>query len=142
MRANFAFTDSNGKVRSVSKASNFATALEQQKHDFDRIRGIANAAKHLELTDIRPVANAPSRAANTAIQTAGPVRNFSVPPFCDGSDPVMEALARARGLSRRGPYGGNAQLMLARPNGNDMEFSDILRSVYKMWETLTTAHRW
>jgi len=69
VRSAFTFTDPNSTVRPVSNASQFATALEQQNADFGRIRGIANAAKHLELTDIRPVPNAPNHAANTAIQT-------------------------------------------------------------------------
>ncbi len=69
VRSAFNFTDRNSTVRPVSKAWEFANALEQQNADFGRIRGIANAAKHLELTVIRPVPNAPSLAANTAIQT-------------------------------------------------------------------------
>lgn len=57
------------QVRTVSKLEDFADALEQRNADFGRIRGIAHAAKHLKLRKVRPVPNAPSHAANTAIQT-------------------------------------------------------------------------
>jgi hypothetical protein len=112
------------------KSENFATALEQQNDDFGRIRGIANAAKHLELgpDGIRPVSNAPSHAANTAIQI-------------DGSG--------AGGYDCAGCYdlGGAAlsgipKIMLAGPNGNDMEFSTIVKSVYGMWEALKSMYAW
>lgn len=128
VRTAFTFTDGNSNIRPVATASEFAKALEQQNADFGRIRGIANAAKHLELTDIRPVPNAPSHAANTALQTefvgAGGYN-------CAG------------GYNQGGAaYGARPRGMLAGPNGNNMEFSNMLRSVYRMWETLKSAHNW
>jgi hypothetical protein len=120
VRSVFNFEDKNGTVRPVSSPAEFANALEQHNPDFGRIRGIAHAAKHLELSNIRPVANAPSHAANTAVQTTG----------------------YGQGGYGRGPYGGGPRVMLAGPNGNDMEFSSILESVYKTWETLKTGHGW
>jgi hypothetical protein len=73
VRSTFKFANRQGNVQSVSKASEFADALEQQNPDFGRIRGIANAAKHLALrpTSIRPVQNAPSHAANTVVKVVG-----------------------------------------------------------------------
>ncbi len=127
VRSGFTFTDRNGTVHPVSKPSEFATALEQQNADFGRIRGIANAGKHLQLLDIRPVANAPSHAANVALQTI-----HGQGAYGQGNS----------GYGVRGAYGGRPRIMLAGPNGNDMEFSTILESVFKMWETLKTAHGW
>src|SRR5690349_21088839 len=71
VRGSFTFTDRVGVTASVHDAASFANALEQQCPDFGRVRGIANAAKHLEIQDVRPVANAPSHAANTAVQSTG-----------------------------------------------------------------------
>jgi hypothetical protein len=70
--ADFWLEDCNGKVRTVSSSGKFANVLEQKCDDFGRIRGIANATKHLKLrhNGVRPVSNAPSHAANIAIQTA------------------------------------------------------------------------
>jgi hypothetical protein len=124
----FTFTDCNSTVRPVSKSSEFATALEQQNADFGRIRGIANAAKHLELTDIRPVPNAPSHAANTAIQTE----------FVGAGGYGCVGGYNLGGVA----YGASPKVMLAGPNGSDMEFSNILRSVYRMWETLKCTYGW
>lgn len=65
--ANFTFVDRKGSVVPVSMPSNFATALEQQCPEFGLIRGIAHAAKHLKLNDVRPIANAPNHASNTGV---------------------------------------------------------------------------
>ena len=115
VRASFTFTDKNGIRRPVSSPEEFANALEQQNADFGRIRGIANAGKHLKLKNIRPVQNAPSHAANTATQSMG----FG-----------------------QGPYGGVSRVMLEGANGNDMEFLTILENVYQMWDGLMTSHSW
>jgi hypothetical protein len=32
--------------------------------------------------------------------------------------------------------------MLAGPNGNDMEFSDVAKGAYEMWERLRTTNNW
>lgn len=120
VKSTFTYTDNDKNKHRVSKASQFATSLEQRNHDFGRIRGIANAAKHLQLTDIRPVSNAPSHAANTALQITG----------------------YGQGGYGHGPYGGGGRVMLAGPDGNDMEFSLILQSVYEMWARLKQHHDW
>jgi hypothetical protein len=120
VRAAFAFKDRTGAMVNVYDAPTFANALEQQCEDFGRVRGIANAAKHLQLSNVRQVPNAPSHAANTAVQTTG----------------------WGEGGFGRGPYGGGPRVMLAGPNGNDMEFSDVAKGVYEMWSKLRTAHGW
>src|ERR1035441_5735371 len=58
----FTFMDKKRNVQPVLSGETFATSLEQKCDDFGRIRGIANAAKHLQLrtSGIRPVQNAPS----------------------------------------------------------------------------------
>jgi hypothetical protein len=120
VRAAFTFTDGNGRETNVHDAASFANSLEQQCEDFGRIRSIANAAKHLALRDIRPVPNAASHAANTAVQTTG----------------------YGQGGYGMGPYGGGPRVMLAGPHGNDMEFSDVAKGVYDMWSKHRTAHGW
>ena len=120
VRSIFTFTDKIGAITKVSSPTHFANALEQQNDDFGRIRGIANAGKHLQLNDIRPVLNAPSNAANTAIQTTG----------------------YGQGGYGQGPYGGSPRVMLEGANGNDMEFLIIMEKVYQMWEALTKTHGW
>ncbi len=118
--ANFTLIDGNGRQVRVHDAASFASSLEQQCEDFGRIRSIANAAKHLELRDIRPVPNAASHAANTAVQTTG----------------------WGQGGFGKGSYGGAPRVMLAGPNGNDMEFSDVAKGVYDMWGKLRIDYGW
>ena len=118
----FTYINNAGVPANVSSASTFANSLEQQNADFGRIRGICHAAKHLKLHDIRPVANAPSHAANTA------------------SHAISTA---AQGFfSQWWPSSPSRKVMLAGPSGNDMEFEAILRSVYEMWGNLKRSHGW
>jgi hypothetical protein len=134
VRSAFTFTDPNGKVRTVSKLEDFADALEQRNADFGRIRGIAHAAKHLKLRKVRPVPNAPSHAANTAIQA-----EFVGADACGCQQGGYGWLETG---SSQAQYGASTRVVLAGPNGNDMEFSNILRSVYGMWKTLKSTHGW
>src|SRR5205823_9417063 len=55
----------------LSDGKTFANALGELHPDFDLIRGIANSAKHLVLTNPRPHPAAPSHAANTRVQSTG-----------------------------------------------------------------------
>lgn len=120
VRTNFTFKDKAGDIKPISSPATFANALEEQCNDFGRIRGIAHAAKHLQLHDIRPVPNAPSHAANTAVHESG----FT------------------RGIFDQGSFDSGRKVMLAGPNGNDMEFSAIAKTVYEMWQTLRAQHGW
>ena len=114
------YIDLSGNTNTVSSEKKLANELEQQNHDFGRIRGIANAAKHLKLTRIRLVPNAPADAANTRIKTTGyGQRRYGA-----------------------GPYGGAARVMLEGANGDDMEFSLICDGVYEMWESLIRLNSW
>ena len=103
----------------VIDSTTFANALECQCPDFALMRGIANAGKHLELTNVRPHPDAPSHAANTATQTLG---------WGEG----------AYGL---GPYGGGPQVALEGANG-PIQFIQIAGSVFEMWKALSTARGW
>jgi len=118
--SNFTFYDKQGASQAVSSAETFANSLEQSFPDFGRVRGIANAAKHLKLraTGIRPVSNAPSHAANTFVKSTG----YGV------------------GGYGQGPFGGGSRVVLE--GHNDLEFSQIASSVFFMWETLKSNHGW
>jgi hypothetical protein len=120
VKANFTFRNRKGVVVPVSDPASFATALEQQFPDFGLIRGIAHAAKHLKLNDVRPIPNAPSHAANTAVHA---------PTF----DPNVFA---------RGVFDTGRKVMLAGANGKDVEFEKILRTVYAMWTSLNSTYGW
>jgi hypothetical protein len=130
VRANFTCQDKIGRVVAVNDAPSFANSLEQGCHDFGRIRSIANAAKHLELNDIRPVPNAASHAANTAVHVPGAGRG--------GYGVGAGYGVKGGGLS----YAGQPRVMLAGPNGADMEFSDVAKAVYGMWVALKALHGW
>jgi hypothetical protein len=119
IRSTLTFNDKNGLQQAVSDSGTFANSLEQTESDFALIRGIANAAKHLALSNIRPHPDAPSHSANTATQSLG---------WGEGGYGV-------------GPYGGGPQVMLEGASGH-LPFSEIATSVYNMWVTLKTQHGW
>ena len=115
----FTFNDRNGLPQAVNNSGTFANALEQIESDFALIRGIANAAKHLALDNIRPHRDAPSHSANTATQSLG---------WGEGGYGV-------------GSYGGGPQVMLEGASGH-LHFSQIATSVYNMWAGLKTQNNW
>lgn len=120
VRANFTFKDHNDAVLPVSSAATFATSLEQQLPEFGLIRGIANAAKHLKLDNVRPVPNAPRHASNTGVH----------PPAFDPKVFSSSAFSTRR------------RVMLEGPNGTYIDFDGILRKVYDMWTSLKSTHGW
>jgi hypothetical protein len=128
VRANFTFTDGTGAPVAAHDSKSFANCLEQQYPDFGRIRSIANAAKHLELMDIRPVSNAASHAANTAVHE-----------HVDGSGGYG---AGAIAYNTAGSYSGPRRVMLEGPSGREMEFRDIAQAVYRMWTSLRAQYEW
>jgi hypothetical protein len=119
VRKAFTFNDKSGQPQSVKDSKTFAHSLEEIESNFALIRGIANAAKHLALKDIRPHPDAPSHSANTASQSLG---------WGEGGYGV-------------GPYGGGPQVMLEGANGH-LHFSQIATSVYDMWVKLKNQHNW
>jgi hypothetical protein len=118
--ANFSYRDRNGVVRPVTDEKTFANALGDLHPDFDLIRGIANSAKHLVLTNRRPHPASPSHAANTRVQSTG---------FGEGGYGM-------------GPYGGTPRVMLEGPGGQDREFTDLAKSTFEMWQRLSQQHNW
>jgi hypothetical protein len=105
----------------------FANALEGRCADFGRVRGIANAAKHLALKPhgVRPVPNAPSHAANTSVRiTGGEGGGYGGP----GGYGV--------GMS----YASAPRVVLAGPP--DMDFLNVAKAVYQMWGNLRSVHNW
>jgi hypothetical protein len=116
--ANFTFRERHGVARPDERT--FANALGDLHPDFDLIRGIANSAKHLVLTNRRPHPAAPSHAANTRVQSTG---------FGEGGYGM-------------GPYGGTPRVMLEGAGGEDREFSDLATSTFDMWKRLSQQHNW
>ena len=122
VQTTFTYIDRAGVQKPALTSEEFANSLEQRNNDFGRIRGIANAGKHLRLrpAGIRPVQNAPSDAANTRIQTT----------------------AYGQGGFGQGPYGGTPRVVLEGPGGSDMEFLAILENVYRMWREVMAENGW
>jgi hypothetical protein len=120
VRTNFTFKDKAGNTKPVSDSATFANSLEESCEDFGRIRGIAHAAKHLKLREVRPVPNAPSHAANTAVHEGG----FTI------------------GIFDQGSFDSGRKVMLSGANGIDVEFSNIASTVYEMWRVLQSKHNW
>lgn len=112
------FTETSGATTKVHDAKSFANALEQDCGDFGRIRGIANAAKHLSIKDIRPVANAPSHAANTLVTV------MPAPAGMEGE--LSGTVSPAPMAAARESYSPDS----------------IARTVYDMWTTLQAQHGW
>ena len=113
----FTFVDRSGNTDVVDKSSKFANYLGVNYPDFELIRGIANAAKHLQLTSWSPNPDTPTHSANLTSQSLG------------GS---------SYGI---GPYGGGPQIMLKTDNA-DQHFSQIAKNVETMWTSLNSTHCW
>jgi hypothetical protein len=118
VRATFTFKDKNNTTTKVGDGKGFANALEQFENDFGRVRSVANAAKHLKC-DRRPVTAAANNAANTFVQATG----------------------YGQGGYGQGPYGGSPRVVL-EDGGSNLEFMDIAKNVFDMWETLNRQHGW
>jgi hypothetical protein len=117
VEATFTFVDRNQATKAASSASEFANSLEQATSDFGLIRGIANASKHLDLKDIRPVHGAPSNFSNLAIYTLSSLKSHSESKY----------------------QGASVQIEAA---GQNIEFSPVAENVFKMWRNLKQQHNW
>lgn len=128
LRRTFTSTDARGNTSAVHDGKSFANSLEQQNPDFGRIRSIANAAKHLELRDVRPVPNAASRATDTSVHVPGAgLGGYGV---------------GAGYGTPGGSYAGRRQVMLEGALGQQIKFFDIAKAVYHMWTALNAKHGW
>jgi hypothetical protein len=112
------FKDKDGISRPVSDEKTFANAIRDLHPDFEVVRGIANAGKHLEVRRGNHAAS-PVSAANTYVTATG----FGVGGF---------------GL---GPYGGARRARQEGPNNQDLEFSDLATSVRDMWIAFCNTHK-
>ena len=122
IKTHFTFADKHGEVSPVKNSIMVANALRDCNIDFELVRGIANAGKHLHLKSAtkKHHTNAPNNATNTVVQSSGwGIGGYGV-----------------------GPYGGSPRVMLVGPNGQDLEFSDLGESTYQMWIKLSKQHGW
>ena len=95
----------------------FDKSLCASSVDFQLIRDIANAAKHMELTrDPQRI----THAANTAVQSTG----------------------WGEGGYGMGPYGGGPRVRIHVGPTEFEEFSVVSQSVLDMWRTIFTQHGW
>lgn len=65
----FTFTDRNGNQQPVNNNPTFANYVRDQFSDFEIVRGVSNASKHLDVTQGRHP-DAPRSAANTFVRDA------------------------------------------------------------------------
>ena len=101
-RANFQWHQSPGGAQAVTSGGHFANALADLHQDFELVRAIGNAAKHLELdpasTTRTMPSNRPSHAANTYVETT--VRWFGstkgVVTIQGSNRPLLEVLTSTR----------------------------------------------
>jgi hypothetical protein len=118
--ASFTFKDTHGASQPVYDEKTFANALRDLHPNFELTRGIANSAKHLQLKNSGPHPSAPTNAANTRVQSPG----------------------WQKGPYSMGPHSGAPRVMLEGSAGRDLELSDLARSVFAMWESLSKKHGW
>lgn len=116
--ANFTFVDKSGAAQSVSDEKTFANAVRELYPDFELVRGIANAGKHLQIRKGRHAAS-PINASNTYVTSTG----FGV------------------GGYGMGPYGGTPRVRQQGPNSQDIEMTDLAERTYDMWVKLCEDHR-
>jgi hypothetical protein len=119
----FTYLDSNRNVQSVHNAQTFANAVADLCTDFELIRGIANSAKHLELT---PRPNAP------------PPRNPAAPTHAANSYFSVSYVFQILGY----PIHTAGRVMLQGPGGQDRPVADVAGAVYQFWPRLCQAHGW
>lgn len=115
--ANFTFKDKNGTSQKVGDEMTFANAVRDLYPDFELIRGIANAGKHLVIRPGKHAAS-PVSAANTYVTST----------------------AYGTGGYGMGPFGGSPRVMQQGPNNADIEFTDLAKTTKDMWEALCAKH--
>jgi hypothetical protein len=115
--ANFSFKDKKAKTQPVTDERSFANALRGLHPDFELIRGIANAGKHLEIKPGRHP-GAPVSAANTYVTATG----FDQGTFDDAT------------------FDATPRVMQEGPNKQDVELTVLSKSVYDFWLDLCNKH--
>jgi hypothetical protein len=125
------FVGKTGAPETVTNASRFANALEDQYPDFSRIRGVANAGKHLQLTKPRKGvirdAHAPVVATKTKTAPAVGVGGYGA----------------EIGYGAYGAYGVSPRVIIAGADGTtSMDFLRVALSTHEMWLALRTTLGW
>ena len=115
--ANFTFLDKNGVSHPVTDEKTFANAVRDLHPDFELIRGIANASKHLQVRKGQHAAS-PVNASNTYVTSTG----------------------YGTGGYGTGPYGGAPRVRQEGPNNQDIEMTDLAKSIHDMWIDLCDRH--
>jgi hypothetical protein len=119
--AKYTYKYDRGTIQPVTSASHFANSLGQAQPNFQLIRGIANASKHVALSTPPPgralPPGMPSHAANTRVGGGA----FQAGTFSNGFQ-VGEVMLEA--------------------TPNDLLFGDIAESVMNMWNQLFKDERW
>jgi hypothetical protein len=115
--AHFTWLDGNGAAQSVSDEKTFASAVRDLNPNFELVRNIANASKHLLIKKGKHAAS-PVSAANTYVSGTG----FGIGGF---------------GM---GPFGGTPRARQQGPGGADLELSDLATSVRDTWINLCATH--
>lgn len=96
----------------------FANAVRDLYPDFELIRGIANAGKHLQVRKGQHAAS-PVSASNTYVTSTGVgVGGFGT-----------------------GPYGGTPRVLQQGPNNQDIEMADLAQRIHDMWVDLCKTHK-
>ena len=117
MDRSLTFKDKDGTPQPVTDERSFANAIRDLYPDFELIRGIANAGKHLKISKGKHAAS-PVSAANTYVTDTG----------------------YGQGGYGSGPYGGARRVKQEGPNNQDVEFTDLAKSIYDMWLDLCKKH--
>lgn len=115
--AHFTFADKNGQQQKVEDEKTFANAVRDLCLDFELIRGIAHAGKHLTVRPGKHAAS-PVSAANTYVTST----NYG------------------QGAYGAGPYGGTPRVVQEGPNNQDIELTDLATRIRTMWLDLCRAH--
>jgi hypothetical protein len=115
--ANITWLDGNGVVQRVTDEKTFANALRDLNPDFELIRNIANAGKHLLIKKGKHAAS-PVSAANTYVSGTG----FGIGGFGTG------------------PFGGSPRARQQGAGGADLELSALATSVRDTWITFCARH--
>lgn len=126
INATFTFVDGAKGVRPVIRSGHFANSLGQAHPDFELVRQIANAAKHLDLDGKSHHANAPTHAANVFVRTMS---------WVSGGMGTGGLSAVALGQQPR-------VVLANHPGQPDIEFINIAKSVFAMWHNLNAKQGW
>ena len=104
----------------VKNEVEFANSLAQTYPHFDRIRGVANAAKHLVRRDtFKPTHGAPAHGSDTGVRHGG----FQANAF------------QNNGFA-------TSKVIVIGSDGQEYDFHEMMRATYNMWRQLKAENGW